>query len=832
MSRITLFADVLLPLPLPGLFTYRIPYEMNDSVQVGQRVIVQFGKKKIYTALIKNLHQKAPESYSVKYILSILDIDPIVKEIQFKLWGWISQYYLCNQGEVMNVALPSALKLASETKIIFNRNFDQDFSSLNENEYLIAEALNNRNNLTITEVAEITGQQKTFPLIKTLIEKNVVLLEEELTNKYKPKLETFVKLNQGYKNEDKLQQACDELNKRAYKQLELLLSYLNLSREFSEESVEVKRMVLLKSIGASAAQLKTLEKKGILETYKKETSRLKEYSALTNVESIELTPEQSKCFSQIKSAFEEKDVALLHGVTSSGKTEIYIKLISEYLKKGKQILYLLPEIALTTQIINRLRKYFGDRVGVYHSKYGKNERVEIWNRVLSAGNGNNSVEKTYDIILGARSSLFLPFTNLGLIIVDEEHDSSFKQFDPAPRYNARDSAIYLARLQGAKTILGTATPSVETYFNAKSGKYALIELSKRYGEMMLPEVIVVDLKHEIRRKKMLSHFSSVLIDYIKNALKEKQQIILFQNRRGFSLRIECETCNWMPECKNCDVTLTYHKHNNQLRCHYCGYSIRIPEKCPDCGSAVLLMKGFGTEKIEEELSLIFPEIRIVRMDLDTTRTKNALQQIINDFEDKRIDIIVGTQMVTKGLDFDNVGLVGILNADNMLNFPDFRSFERSYQLMAQVSGRAGRKNQRGKVIIQTYNPFHPIISNVIKNDYSAMFNSQLIERKKFRYPPYYRLIQVKLKHKNHNVLNKAAAELAVELRKVFGKRVLGPEYPLVSRIKNLYLKNILIKIEKESSVSFLKTTLKNQIEIFRAKKSNASVKVQIDVDPV
>ncbi|MCD4745344.1 MAG: primosomal protein N' [Bacteroidales bacterium] len=828
----TLFADVLLPLPVSGLFTYRVPYDMNDSIIVGQRVVVQFGKKKIYTAIVTKIHQNPPANNYVKYISSILDIQPLVNHIQLKFWDWISEYYMCTKGEVMNVALPSALKLASESKIVLNPDFNDNFDLLNEKEYLIAEALSIQKTLTITEVAEIVDQKKIIHLIKTLIEKGVVLVEEELKERYKPKIETYVRLTEKYNDEDNLKEAFKILEKKAYKQLELLMSYITLSNNFSNKLLEVKRPQLLKSINASSAQLNSLIKKGILETYEKISSRLEQYNASLKVENIQLNEFQSKAYQEIKKAFQEKDVVLFHGVTSSGKTEIYIKLIKETIDQGKQVLYLLPEIALTTQIINRLKKYFGENINVYHSKYNENERVEIWNKVLKRSINNELQKSDFQIILGPRSSLFLPFNNLGLIIVDEEHDSSYKQYDPAPRYNARDSAIYLASMHKAKTILGSATPSIESYFNAKSGKYALVELNKRYGGIQMPEILVVDLKKESRQKTMKSHFSSFLLKHIEEALKNNEQVILFQNRRGFSLRLECDICNYMPECKNCDVTLIYHKHINQLRCHYCGYSTRIPERCPACGSTNIIMKGFGTEKVEEELAILLPEARISRMDLDTTRSKNAYQKIINDFEEKRIDILVGTQMVTKGLDFDNVSIVGVLNADNMINFPDFRSFERSFQLMAQVSGRAGRKNKRGKVIIQAFNPYHSVIRYVIDNDYSSMFQTQIAERKNFKYPPFYRLIQLKLKHKDYKLLNNAAGDLAKQLRGKFGNRILGPEYPIVSRIKNQYLKHILIKLERNISLSSMKLELKKQIDIFYTEQNYKSVRVLIDVDPL
>jgi primosomal protein N' (replication factor Y) len=830
MERVTLFAEILLPLPVPGTFTYRVPYVLNDLMEKGKRVVVQFGKRKIYTGLVKEIHQNVPEGYTPKYILSVLDASPVVNLLQFKFWDWMSDYYLSYPGEVMNVALPSALKLASETRIVRNPDFDGDISGLNEKEHLIAEAINIQKTLTVSEVARIVEFKKVIPLIKNLMEKKIVLVEEEVKERYRPKTETYVSLTTEYKSEEKLREVFDELEKRAYKQLELLMTFLSLTHDVNGGSMEVKKKNLLNAAHSSEQVLTALKKKGILTVTKKITSRLEKYDAQQSVDSITLTPEQQKAFSEIKSHFETKEVVLLHGVTSSGKTEIYIRLINEVIAEGKQVLFLLPEIALTTQIINRLRKFFGEAVGVYHSKYNEFERVEIWNKVNAYAKDRE--DTGYRIVLGARSALFLPYSNLGLVIVDEEHDTSYKQFSPAPRYNARDSAIVLARMHGAKVLLGSATPSLESYANAQFGKYGLVELKERYGGMQMPEIIVVNLKQETRRKMMKSHFSSVLMKHIEDALKDHQQVILFQNRRGFSLRIECNQCNWTPTCKNCDVTLIYHKHNNQLKCHYCGYSTAIPERCPECGHTGLMMKGFGTEKVEEELAIFFPEAKIARMDMDTTRTKNAYQRIINDFEEHRIDILVGTQMVTKGLDFDHVSVVGILNADNLISYPDFRSFERSFQLMAQVSGRAGRKHKRGKVIIQTYNPNHPVIRFVIENRYDLMYRSQLAERQQYKYPPFYRIIRIQLQHKDNQFLYSAANEFAAELRKKLGKRVLGPEYPIVSRIKNLYLKNILIKIEKSGKSHQIKEQIKETVDDFKARSKYKAAKVVVDVDPL
>ncbi len=830
MERITLFADVLLPLPLPSYYTYRVPYELNDEIHPGQRVVVQFGKKKIYTALVRRIHENLPAFSDVKYILSILEDEALVNDKQFTLWEWMASYYMCTPGEVMNAALPSALKLASETKIVMSPSFSGDITNLNEKELLVAESLNERKVLTITDVSKLIEQRTVIPLIKNMIEKGVVILEEELLNSYKPKTETFVRLTEKYRDETFLKDIFDNLEKKAPKQLEILMYiYSKMLQQKNNEGTS--RPEMLKELNTSAAQLNALVKKEICELYTVEITRLRNYDD-TSKSDVEFSEHQSEVYKEIKKGFEKKDIALLHGITSSGKTELYIKLIEEVVKQGKQALYLLPEIALTTQIINRLRKAFGNKVGVYHSKFNDFERVEIWNKVLLNSSENKDKKGAYQIILGARSALFLPFSNIGLVIVDEEHDSSYKQFDHAPRYNARDTAIYLAKIHNAKTLLGSATPSLDSFYNAKNDKYAFAELNKRYGGVLLPEIFIADVKEETKRKRMKSHFTPFLLEHITEALKNKEQVILFQNRRGFSTRLECDVCHWVPQCTHCDVTLTYHKKSNQLICHYCGYTTNIPERCPACNNNKILMHGFGTEKLEEELPIYFPDAKIVRMDLDTTRSKYGHQQIINDFEDHKIDILVGTQMVTKGLDFENVSVVGIMNADSMISYPDFRAFERSYQLMSQVSGRAGRKQKRGKVIIQTYDPYHSVIRYVIDNDYMAMYNSQIAERFAYKYPPIYKLIQISLKHKNADKLNTSARELAIVLRKTFGQRILGPEYPVISKIRNEYIKNILLKLEKEFSLSKAKSMLAEHIENFKSDKDNAGVRVMIDVDPM
>jgi primosomal protein N' (replication factor Y) len=835
--RTTLFVNVLLPLPVAGYFTYRVPFELNESVAVGKRVVVQFGQKKIYTALIREITE-TPSRVQPKYILSVLDVQPVVNEIQFTFWEWMATYYCCTPGEVMNAALPSALKLASESKIMLNRDAVIDPDTLREKEYMLVTALQECGSMTLSEASHTIEQARIIPVIHTMIEKGLIVTEEQLQERYKPKTEWYVSLGESYNSEEQLQKAYEDLQKRAEKQLELLIEYIHLSQCLTAEPRPVSKTELLKRFPQGSPQLKALEKKGILKVEEKQVSRLWDPQMKTGNEAITLNGQQEEALAQIRKEFIDKNVVLLHGVTSSGKTELYINLIRETIEQGRQVLYLLPEIALTTQIINRLRKYFGPRVGVYHSRYDENERVEIWKNVAREAEAEDELlTKTaeqiakYDIILGARSSLFLPYSNLGLIIVDEEHDPSYKQFEPAPRYNARDSAIYLASLHNANVLLGSATPSIETYYNATTGKYGLAKLPERYGNLLMPEIQLVDLKEEHRNKRMKSIFSETLLEGVQQALDNKEQVILFQNRRGFSLYLDCSSCHWTPHCVNCDVSLVYHKKQNMLRCHYCGFSTQVPSQCPECGHTGMMMKGFGTEKIEEELAVFFPQANIVRMDLDSTRSKHSYQKIISDFEEQRIDILVGTQMVTKGLDFDNVSLVGILNADNLLSYPDFRAAERGFQLMAQVSGRSGRKNKQGKVLIQAYNVSNHILRFVLSHDYISMYKSQLIERKRFTYPPFCRLIIITVKHPNADRTNKAASELAKLLRQSFGKRILGPEYPLVSRIRNFYLKNIMLKLEKGISLSLAKEEMVKAIKSLAANPEFSGVRIIPDIDP-
>ncbi|GAB4142531.1 MAG: primosomal protein N' [Bacteroidia bacterium] len=813
------FADVILPLALPNLYTYRIPQSMNGMILPGMRVVVQFGKNKLYSAIVQHVHEKAP-AYAAKYVEQILDSEPIVTALQLKMWEWMASYYLCSRGEVMLAALPSGLRLSSETRVVLNPNFEGDKSHLDDEAYILLDALEVRRALNMDEISEILNRKQVYPLVRKLLDEQIILVYEEIQERYKPKTEHFIRLAENFSSDEQLRIVFDQLEKRAVKQLDLLMKYLQLSGQLGGNEQPVMRSALLKASGADSSILSSLIKKGILIQEQLEVSRLHHKNA--TIDQVLLSSHQQEAFDSIKKQFEEKAVVLLHGVTSSGKTEVYIRLIREQMDHGHQVLYLLPEIALTTQLITRLQKHFGAAVLVYHSKFNEQERVEVW----------NEVRKGYPcVVIGARSALFLPFQKTGLIIIDEEHDSSFKQQDPAPRYNARESAIWMAAHTGAKTLLGSATPSVESFYMARQGKYGFAKLTERYGGALLPEIEVIDIREATRKRMMKSHFSPPLIDAMEVTLKAGEQIILFQNRRGFAPSIECQTCGHIPHCVRCDVSMTYHKNVHQLRCHYCGYTTAPPSQCEACGSPELKMKGFGTEKIEEELSLIFPEAKIARMDLDTTRGKHSLQHLVNDFESGKINILVGTQMVTKGLDFENVSLVGILNADQLMNFPDFRAYERAYQLMAQVAGRAGRRAKQGKVIIQTFQPSHFVIKCVVENDYLTLYQSELADRMQFYYPPFFRLIRLTLKSKDHVLLDNGAGWLSEELKKYFGSRILGPEFPPVSRIRDEYLKNILIKVERESNNVRVKDTIAAVLNAFRIHADFKKIRVVPDVDP-
>jgi len=817
------YIDVIVPLPLGATFTYSVPDEWADAVRIGMRVVVPFGKKKMYTAIVSVVHTFKPQTiYEVKDVICLLDAQPVLRYPQLKFWDWIGSYYQAYPGDVYQAAVPAGLKLESETQVCINPDFEAE-TILSDKEQRILDALSDGKPVSVMELNKAADMRDVLPTLKVLLEKGAVEVNEALTEKFRAKTDTFVRLSDAARQEDTLRRFFDELG-RAKKQLDVLMIYIDLSKcLMPTKQREVSRKELLEKSGASAAVLSGLVERGVLETYVKEIGRL-DVSEIETSAVFPLNTFQKIAMLEIEKQFAEKPVVLLHGVTSSGKTEIYIHLIQKVLDEGKQVLYLVPEIALTTQLTSRLKRVFGKRLGVYHSKFSDAERVEIWNNVLN--------DKTYDVIIGVRSSIFLPFRQLGLVIVDEEHESSYKQYDPSPRYHARNASIVLASMHGAKTLLGTATPSIESYYNAETGKYGLVELHQRHEEMQMPVIEVVDTKEAYRKKLMEGHFSDVLLEKIKKALANKEQIILFQNRRGYAPYIECKGCAYVPKCKNCDVSLTVHKVFNTLTCHYCGYTEPIPNLCPVCKTPNLNTKGFGTEKIEDEIKEIFPEARVSRMDLDTTRSKKSYEKLISDFEQHKVDILIGTQMVTKGLDFEHVSLVGILNADNMLNFPDFRAHERAYQLMAQVSGRAGRKNKRGLVILQTSLPEHTVIGQVIRNDYAAMYKLQTEERRLFKYPPYFRMIQITLRHKDVQVVKQAAFAMGNSLRAVFGSRVLGPIDPPVSRIQNLFIKQIILKFEAEASPAKAKEILQEISDQLLAEAKFKSVRIGLDVDPI
>ncbi|MEJ6756314.1 MAG: primosomal protein N' [Crocinitomicaceae bacterium] len=824
-ERKTLFVDVILPIPIRKEFTYRVPFELNDAIFTGARVVVPFGKSKLITGIITSVHENIPQEYQAKFIEHFLDERPIINPNQYTFWKWISSYYMAPIGDVMNAALPANFKLASETKIVIHPDYNIDQKLLTDREYEIVSALEMKEVLDLKEISEIIRIKTVQPIIKALIDKKAVLSLEELNEKFTPKTAVHIRLSDQYNNENKLTDFIGSIDgiKSKEKQMNALLSLLRHIDLQSEIPDSVLRNLIMQD-HISMSSLNTLEKNGIIVQEKLEISRF-ESNDYEGSEFKELSESQKVALDEVHNGFDQGKVALLHGVTGSGKTEIYVQLIQEQLDLGKQSLFLLPEIALTTQLIQRLSAYFGEQVGVYHSKFNQNERVEIWNHVL-----NNDPNK-YKIVLGARSSIFLPFSNLGLIIVDEEHESSFKQYDPSPRYNARDCAIVLSKLHKANILLGSATPSIESYYNAVTEKYHLVTLRDRFGANQLPEIFCADLRKERRQKSMQSHFTSYLMENIRESLNLGEQVILFQNRRGYTPLWMCEICNWTPKCVNCDVSLTYHKHSNNLKCHYCSYTTKPVGSCKACGSNRLKMLGFGTEKIEDELSVIFEDKTIKRLDLDTTRSKNAYANILNDFDNGMIDILIGTQMITKGLDFDNVNLVGILDADMLLNRANFRAFERSFQLMTQVAGRSGRREKRGKVIVQTGDPDHWVIEKVIGHDFVGFYNSEIIERKNFFYPPYFKIIEITLKHKNENELNRAAAELAEKLRGTFKERVLGPEFPSVKRIYNLFLKKITIKVERDANDKKVKERIHLIMDEFFSAPLNKSIRSIVDVDP-
>jgi primosomal protein N' (replication factor Y) len=812
------FVEVVLPLSLAKTFTYRISEAEFHFIKKGMRVAVPFGKSKIYTALVIDMHQSEPSLYEAKEIHQILDEKPIATETQIKHWLWVANYYMCGIGDVYRGAFPSGLLLESETIISHKIDVVVDQNELSDEEFLVYEALQQQSSLKVQEIISILNKKNIFPILQKMIAKDIIILEEEIKESYKPKLVRYVKLHSKYESDSGLTELLEVL-KSANKQKEIVLAYFQISAS-EKKPITVKKLVEISN--STSAVVKALIEKEIFEEYYLQHDRVS-FDGKASEKELLLSDAQETAFNEIKNSLLEKEVCLLHGVTSSGKTEIYIKLIEEYLQTGKQVLYLLPEIALTTQLVSRLRYHFGDKVAVFHSKYSNNERVEVWKQTLE-----NSDKA--QIVIGARSALFLPFNNLGLLIVDEEHEQTFKQTDPAPRYHARDSAIVLANFHNAKVLLGSATPSIETYFNTQIEKFGLVTITERYNNVRMPEIVLVDLKDKHFRKRMTGHFSDLLIEEISEALSLGEQVILFQNRRGYSPIIECLTCGHVPHCQQCDVSLTFHKHKNQLRCHYCGYSIAKPTHCHSCSSIDLTTKGFGTEQIEQELVSLFPKAKTGRMDQDTTRGKFGFEKIIDTFKNREIDILVGTQMLAKGLDFDNVSLVGIMNADNMLHHPDFRAFERSFQMMTQVAGRAGRSEKQGKVVIQTYNPNHNTIQQVTMHNYIGMYKEQLYDRQIYKYPPYFRIIKLTLKHRDFDKLKEGSMWLYQVLSQNLNMPVLGPEEPAINRIRNEYIRTILIKIPQNLPLGSTKKTIQKMLNSFEAVAQYRTIKLAVNVD--
>lgn len=811
------FIDVIVPIAVTTTFTYRVSQAEYTFLQQGMRVAVPFGKRLVYTALVLNKHSQKPQVYEPKDIHTIIDEQPIVTKIQIDFWQWIAQYYMCSLGEVYKAALPNAFLLESETILSFNRDLVVDLRSLTDDEFLLYEAFEQQPILRFDEVQNILNKKKVFGVIDELLKKNIIYLNQHIHEKYKPKLVKYVALHDNFKEEKNLINLLDN-ELKTEKQRALVLKYFQLQTK--NTPIELKE--LLKEAEVSTSIFNNLEKKEIFTVYTLAEDRVQFSDAFLN--DIQFTEAQTTTIQSLKNQFEKYDVTLLNAVTGAGKTEIYIKLIQECIEKNQQALFLVPEIGLTTQLVQRLTAYFGNKVAVYNSKYSENERVEVYQHVL------NHTEKA-QVVIGSRSSIFLPFKNLRLIIVDEEHEASYKQVDPAPRFHTRDTAIVLAKMFNAKVLLGSATPSLESYYNSYQQKYGYVELNQRFTNVQLPEIVLVDLKEARRKKEVNGIFSVKLIDAITEALYNGEQVLLFQNRRGYSPVLECLTCGNVPHCTSCDVSLTYYKRQNYLKCHYCGYTMAMPTKCHSCHSTELTTKGLGTEQIEDALRSIFPNKRIARMDQDTTRGKFAFERLIDGFKNREIDIMVGTQMLAKGLDFDNVTLVGIMNADSMLTFPDFRAYERAYQLMTQVAGRAGRKNKQGKVLIQTYNPYHNTIQQVTQNDYKGMFKEQMYERLNFKYPPFYRLIRLQLKHTDYNKVKEASNWLAANMRNnINGILVLGPQEPSINRIRNQYIQIVLIKLPLNKPVNVLKTAIQKSINSLETIGMYKGVKTTISVD--
>jgi primosomal protein N' (replication factor Y) len=815
-----LYAEIIIPLALPKNYTWSVPEEFRAGLRPGCRVEVTLRNKK-YAGIVKCFTTVKPEAFDPKPIGNVLDTEPLVYPEQLKLWEWMAGYYMCSEGEVMAASLPAHFKLSSESILVFQESFGDDFSSLDNEEFLLAEALLIKKELRLSEAQELLGGHSVYPVVKRLIDKSVCFVWESMKESYKPKKETYILLHSNYAKEEKLAQLLNEDSKlqRAGKQVELLLSFLHLQKT----ETEVTRSSLLKKSGASDAQLRGLIEKNILVAEQRTVGRLRSLPKNIQID-FQLSPGQQRVFDEIGSQFNSRPVSLLHGITSSGKTQIYIRMIEKFLLEDKQVLYLVPEIALTSQIVRKLRQHFGGYLGIYHSRFSHNERFEIWNRVRSG---------EIKVVLGVRSSLFLPFINLGLIIVDEEHDTSYKQQDPAPRYHARDTAIYYASLFNAKVLLGSATPALESYYNAVSGKYGLAELNERWGQVSLPAITLIDTRRFLQKDGSKVIVTPVLQQAIQRSLDDQNQVILFRNRRGYSPYQVCKVCGWIPQCRNCDVSLTYHKLTNKLLCHYCGSSYPPVHTCAACGSQQFLQRNFGTERIEEELESVFPKARVARMDVDSVRGKSAHDQLIKLFEQQKVDILIGTQMVVKGLDFDRVDLVGILDADSLLNFSDFRVNERAFQLMEQVSGRAGRKDGKGKVLIQVANLKHPVLQYVMAHDYKLFYEQELVARQQFFYPPFSRIIRIIFRHKIKELVHDAAALFALQMKKDFERYINGPAEPVVGRIRNQYIMELMLKLPRNGrTIAYAKQVIQQQKAILQSDRKFRSVTILPDVDPV
>ncbi len=819
------FADVILPLPLRASFTYSVSAEDECRIDVGSRVFVQFGRKNYYTGIVEMLHNNKPEGYEVKEIMLVLDDNPIVRYPQLKFWNWISEYYLCVAGDVYKAAVPAGLKIESETYVSLNPDYEADENSrLTERMAMIVQLLDVNRRMRPIDIEKELGFRNVGQIVSKMLDLNILAVDERIVDKYRSRKETMVRLNCDREDSEILHTYFD-LVRRSHNRERLLISYLELS-DWMQTNLPLKEVLkkdLLDKSYASSAVLKAMVSKGIFEIYKKEINRFKLLSGEKS-NMPKLSEKQNEAYRSILQSWKTHNITLLRGVTGSGKTEIYSHLIDATLQKGEQVLYLVPEISLTTQLTDRLQRIFGGKLLIYHSKFSDNERVDVWKKLL----GTNEPL----IVLGVRSSVFLPFAKLGLVVVDEEHESSYKQYDPAPRYNARDAAIVLASMHGAKTLLGSATPSVETYFKATSGKYGLVELLDRYEGVQLPDVEVVDMSEQRKKKLNNGIFSMALLEESRKALESGKQVIMFQNRRGFAPMLLCKECGWIPKCVNCDVSLVYHKHTGEMKCHYCGYSMTMPTVCPACGLNGVEICGYGTERIAENLDSVFPEHRISRMDLDTTRNKDGYEVIIEEFSSHKTDILVGTQMVSKGLDFESVKAVGVLNADTILNFPDFRSNERAFNMLEQVAGRAGRKHEKGKVIIQTVNPSNNILQYVCKHDYIGYYSAELADRREFGYPPFTKVVNIVLKHKEQKVLGEVVIKYVNLLRSVFGNRVLGPVKPPISRISTYYIETIMLKVEANASMRKVKELLRNIYEQMCSDSRMRSVVVNYDVDPV